>query len=82
MCKTALRQGQRVLFLTRFLLWNKIKVQVRPQAPCVSSMDKMDIVWTNNDSKGNKIKAKVPCALIPKPYLSIKTKNGEIRGGD
>ena len=38
----------------------------------------VDIVWTNNDSKGNNIKAKATWALIPKPYLSIKTKNGDI----
>lgn len=41
-------------------------------------IESVDIIWTKKNSRGKTIKSRLVSALVEKPYLSIKTKNGEV----
>ena len=59
--------------------WNnkRNKIQYYTEVYFVD-IESVDIFWTKCDSKGKLIKSGLFSALVEKPYLSIKTKNGEV----
>lgn len=57
---------------------NKInKIQYYSEVNFVD-IESIDIIWTKRNSKGKLIKSRLVSAFVKKPYLSIKTKKGEI----
>lgn len=56
---------------------NKNKIQYYSEVN-FADIESVDIIWTNKNSKGKMIKSRLVSALVEKPYLSIKTKKGEI----
>lgn len=59
--------------------WNnkKNKIQYYSEVKFVD-IESVDIIWTKKNSRGKTIKSRLVSALVEKPYLSIKTKNGEV----
>lgn len=59
--------------------WNneKNKIQYYSEVKFVD-IESVDIIWTKRNSKGKLIRSNLLSALVVKPYLSIKTKNGEV----
>lgn len=58
--------------------WNnkQNKIQYYCEAKFID-VQSIDIIWTNKNSRGKAIKSRLVSALVEKPYLSIKCKNGE-----
>ena len=59
--------------------WNneKNKIQYYSEVKFVD-IELVDIIWTKRNFKGRLIRSNLLSALVVKPYLSIKTKNGEV----
>ena len=59
--------------------WNnkKNKIQYYSEVKFVE-IESIDIIWTKKNSKGKTIRSRLVSALVEKPYLSIKCKNGEV----
>ena len=59
--------------------WNnkKNKIQYYSEINFVD-IESVDIIWSKKNSRGELIKSMLISALVEKPYLSIRTKKGEV----
>ena len=59
--------------------WNneRNKIQYYSEVKFVE-IEAVDIIWTANNSQGKPIKSHLIASAVKKPYLSIKTKSGEV----
>ena len=59
--------------------WNneKNKIQYYSEVK-FTDIESIDIIWSMKNSKGKLIESMLFSTLVEKPYLSIKTKNGEV----